>query len=112
MWGAEHSDTLHTATGLAVELAAVGRVEEAVVLGEEALEVQRRVWVSDHPGTLSTANNLAVHLRDTGRVEEARVLGEETLERRRVLGEDHPETQRTAGWLASLGEEPESPGAG
>ncbi|MER6186449.1 tetratricopeptide repeat protein [Streptomyces sp. NPDC001652] len=84
-----------------------------MVLGEETVEVMRRVLGAEHPHTLSTANNLAVHLRDTGLVEEARVLGEETLERRRrLLGEDHADTQRTAGWLESLGEEPESPGAG
>ncbi|MEU9918080.1 FxSxx-COOH system tetratricopeptide repeat protein [Streptomyces sp. NPDC051001] len=111
--GVEHPDALSTASNLAGDLAAVGRVGEAVVLGEETVEVMRRVLGAEHPHTLSTANNLAVHLWDTGRAEEARVLGEETLERRRrLLGEDHPDTQRTAGWLASLGEEPESPGAG
>ncbi|MCX5357206.1 tetratricopeptide repeat protein [Streptomyces sp. NBC_00124] len=67
----------------------------------------------DHPDTLSTAYNLAVDLADVGRVEEALALGEETLERRRrVLEEGHPDTQKTARWLESLGEEPETPGAG
>ncbi|WP_405653567.1 FxSxx-COOH system tetratricopeptide repeat protein [Streptomyces sp. NBC_00019] len=111
--GLEHPSTLLTATGLAVWLAGVGRVEEAVVLGEETLEVQRRVLGLEHPSTLLTVSNLAVDLADAGRVREARALGEDTLERRRrVLGEDHPDTQRTAGWLESLGEEPETPGAG
>ncbi|MCX5336502.1 FxSxx-COOH system tetratricopeptide repeat protein [Streptomyces sp. NBC_00140] len=111
--GLEHPDSLGTASNLAVDLASVGRVGEAVVLGEETLEVRRRVLGLEHPDSLGTASNLAVDLAAAGRVREARVLGEETLEgRRRVLGEGHPETQRTAGWLASLGEEPESPGAG
>ncbi|WP_323185099.1 FxSxx-COOH system tetratricopeptide repeat protein [Streptomyces sp. NBC_00140] len=111
--GSEHPDTLITAANQAISLAAVGRVGEAVVLGEETLEVQRRVLGWEHPETLITASNLAVDLADAGRVREARVLGEETLEgRRRVLGEGHPDTQRTAGWLESLGEEPESAGAG
>lgn len=68
---------------------------------------------TEHPDTLSTADNLAVHLWDVGRVGEARVPGEETLERRpRVLGEDHPETRRTAAWLAELGAEQEEPRSG
>ncbi|WP_410099268.1 tetratricopeptide repeat protein [Streptomyces sp. STR69] len=38
-----------------------------------------------------------------GRVEEALELGEDTLaRRRRVLGEDHPDTLRTARLLDSL----------
>ncbi|WUE87829.1 FxSxx-COOH system tetratricopeptide repeat protein [Streptomyces sp. NBC_00490] len=111
--GPEHPDTLRTAYNLAIRLAEVGRVEAAVVLGEETLAARRRVLGLEHPHTLSTAYNLAVDLMAVGRVGEARVLGEETLEvRRQVLGEGHPDTQRTADWLASLGEEPESPGAG
>ena len=75
--------------------------------------VHQGVLGLDHPDTLSTAYNLAVDLVAVGRVGEARVLGEETLEgRRRVLGEGHPDTQKTACGLASLGEEPETPGAG
>ncbi|MER6187665.1 FxSxx-COOH system tetratricopeptide repeat protein [Streptomyces sp. NPDC001652] len=111
--GADHPDTLSTVSNLSNRLAAVGRVEEAVVLGEEALEARRRVLGLEHPDTLRTAHNLAVRLAAVGRVEEAQVLGEDTLSRRRrVLGEEHPDTRRTAGWLESLGEEPESPGAG
>jgi hypothetical protein len=68
---------------------------------------------SEHPATLRAATGLAVRLWEVGRVEEAVVLGEETLEvQRRVLGEDHPAPRRTAGWLESLSEEPESPGVG
>ncbi|WP_097275904.1 tetratricopeptide repeat protein [Streptomyces sp. TLI_55] len=70
--GVEHPDTLRTATGLAADLADVGRVEEAVDLGEETLGVQRRVLGVEHPNTLATAHNLAVRLAAVGRVEEAR----------------------------------------
>ncbi|GAA3071330.1 hypothetical protein GCM10010448_62680 [Streptomyces glomeratus] len=48
-----------------------------------------------------TASNLAVRLAVLGRTEEARTLGEDTLtRRRRVLGEDHPDTLATASNLA------------
>ncbi|MEU9917772.1 FxSxx-COOH system tetratricopeptide repeat protein [Streptomyces sp. NPDC051001] len=111
--GLEHPDTLSSASNLAVDLAGVGRVEEAVVLGQEALAGRRRVLGVEHPDTLRTAYNLALWLADVGRVGEAVVLGEETLEvQRGALGEGHADTQRTAGWLESLGEAPESPGAG
>lgn len=71
------------------------------------------MWGAEHPETLATASNLVIRLADVGRVGETRVLGEETLERRlRVLGEDHPETRRTATWLAELGAEQEEPSVG
>ena len=46
----------------------------------------------DHPDTLRTANNLAVDLRNLGEHQAARELDEDILARRRVLGEDHPDT--------------------
>jgi hypothetical protein len=91
-------------------LAAVGRVGEALVLGEETLEVRRRVLGVEHPDTLRTAYNLAISLADVGRVEEALALGEQTLERRRrVLGEDHAETRRAAAWLEKMGMKQDKP---
>ncbi|MFI6401421.1 FxSxx-COOH system tetratricopeptide repeat protein [Streptomyces sp. NPDC050548] len=95
--GGDAPETLIAAINLAVRLADVGRVEEAVVLGEETLARQRRVLGEYHPDTLITASNLVAHLADVGRVEDALVLGEDTLaRRRRVLGVDHPNTLITA----------------
>ena len=63
--------------------------------------------------TLLTAYNLSIDLASVGRVREACVLGEETLERRRrVLGEDHPDTRRTAVWVEGLVKGQGEPGAG
>ncbi|OPG04717.1 hypothetical protein B1R27_23865 [Streptomyces sp. GKU 895] len=59
MLGAEHPDTLSTAANLAVDLADVGRVQEARVLGEETLERRRRVLGEDHVETRRTARWLA-----------------------------------------------------
>jgi hypothetical protein len=51
----------------------------------------------DHPGTLTAATALAVVLRGLDEYGAARELDEDTLARwRRVLGDDHPNTQRTA----------------
>ncbi|MFJ9628959.1 FxSxx-COOH system tetratricopeptide repeat protein [Streptomyces sp. NPDC101175] len=99
--GVEDPETLLAASSLANRLADVGRVEEAVVLGEGTLARLRRVLSEDHPSALITASNLVNHLAEVGRLEEAVVLGEGTLARqRRVLGEDHPDTLATASNLA------------
>ncbi|MDV9175899.1 FxSxx-COOH system tetratricopeptide repeat protein, partial [Streptomyces sp. W16] len=99
--GEDDPETLIAASNLAIRLADVGRVEEAVVLGEGTLARRRRVLGEDHPNTLIAASNLANRLADVGRVEEAVVLGEGTLAgQRRVLGEDHPNTLITASNLA------------
>jgi hypothetical protein len=55
----------------------------------------------DDPGTLDAANIVAIIVWETVRYGEARELDEDTLaRRRRVLGEDHPATQRSARNLA------------
>jgi Tetratricopeptide repeat len=49
-----------------------------------------------------SANTMTVILRGLDQNEAARDLGEDTLaRRRRVLGEDHPDTQRSAARLAA-----------
>jgi hypothetical protein len=48
-----------------------------------------------------------------GQTREAHTLAEDTLTRqRRVLGEDHPNTLRTARFLAQLDKAPEDPVTG
>ena len=77
--GEDHPDTLASANGLAISLRAVGGL----------------------PGTLtssaSSASNLAVIVGHPGEHQAARELAEDTLaRRRRVLGEDHPDTGASA----------------
>jgi hypothetical protein len=65
---------------------------------------------------LSSANNLAADLRALGEVQAARDLDQATLEsRRRVLGENHPDTLSSANNLAAdlraLGEADDDAGA-
>ena len=80
-----------SATGLAIDLRALGEHQAARELDEDTLARNRRVLGEDHPSTLTTATNLAVDLRALSDHQTARELDEDTLARkRRVLGEDHP----------------------
>ena len=87
-----------------------------VQLDEDTLARRRRDLGEDHPDTLAAASNLAVSLRAAGEYpgtlisastwppageQAARELDEDTLaRRRRVLGEDHPDTLASAHGLA------------
>ena len=102
--GADHPDTLDSATHLTIILWALGHwhYERARQLGEDTLARCRRVLGNDHPHTLRSATHLAFILRELGHYEQARQLAEDTLARcRRVLGNDHPHTLRSAALLSS-----------
>jgi tetratricopeptide (TPR) repeat protein len=95
--GADHPDTLESASNLAHDLWELGHYEQARQLGEDTLTRQRRVLGEDHPDAQRTATILTFALWALGQYEQAHQLGEDTLTRqRRVLGEDHPDTLRTA----------------
>jgi hypothetical protein len=115
--GEDHPDTLAAASNLAVSLRAAGEYQAARELGEDTLARRRRVLGEDHPDTLASADGLAISLRAVGGLpgalaaasnlaaivrhrgeyQAARELGEDTLaRRRRVLGEDHPDTGASA----------------
>jgi hypothetical protein len=72
---------LSTADGLAISLRGVG----------------------GYPGALAAASNLATIVLHRGEYQAARELGEDTLaRRRRVLGEDHPDTGASAAFAFFL----------
>src|SRR4029077_9201423 len=74
-----HPDTLASAHGLAISLRAVG----------------------GHSGTLTSASKLAASVGHPGEYQAARELeGDPLARRRRVLGEDHPDTLASAHGLA------------
>jgi hypothetical protein len=118
--GEDHPDTLAAASGLAVSLRAAGEYQAARELDEDTLARRRHVLGEDHPDTLAAASGLAISLRAVGghpgtvtsagnlasighpgEYQAARELGEDTLaRRRRVLGEDHPDTLTSAHGLA------------
>jgi Tetratricopeptide repeat len=59
----------------------------------------------EHPDTLDSAGSLSSTLYELGRYEPAHQLAKDTLTRcRRVLGEDHPHTLRSATTLRELGQ--------
>jgi hypothetical protein len=64
--GADHPDTLGSASNLAVGLSELGRVDEALALDRDILDRKRRVLGVDHPDTLASANYLADDLRQLG----------------------------------------------
>lgn len=69
-------------SNLAVDLRALGRVEEALALDEDTLDRRRRVLGEDHPDTLLSASNLAVDLRRLRRTKEAKALDAYVRQRR------------------------------
>ena len=101
--GAEHPNTLKSASNLATVLDRQGEVSEATRIHRETLEVQRRVLGAEHLDTLTSANNLAAVLKAQGEFPEAARIHRETLEvRRRVLGAEHPGTRMSACDLAEV----------
>ncbi len=79
--GDDHSDTLGSASNLAVNLRQLGEVGEARTLDEDTLARRRRTLGDDHPDTLRSANNLAIDLRELGEVAAAEALEEEVRRR-------------------------------
>ncbi|MFG2043287.1 FxSxx-COOH system tetratricopeptide repeat protein [Dactylosporangium sp. NPDC048998] len=77
-----------TAGGLAADLRALGRYEEARALAEETYARAQRTFGDEHDRTLLAANNVAVSLRLVGDFKGAAAYDEDTLaRRRRIFGE-------------------------
>jgi tetratricopeptide (TPR) repeat protein len=99
--GVDHPDTLASANNLAINLRALGQLEQARDLDQDSLERRRRTLGDNHPDTLVSANGLANGLRALGQLEQARDLDQDSLERRRrTLGDNHPDTLVSASNLA------------
>ena len=93
--GPDHPYAIIATINLASDLAALGEIEAAVALDQDAVERGNRVLGVDHPTVLAAAFNLSLDLRAAGRYEEAEPYHGPTLERyRRVLGEAHPGNHR------------------
>jgi hypothetical protein len=99
--GAEHPDTLTSASNLASYLASQGKYADAERIEREVLGVRKRVLGAEHPSTLASANNLAASLEGQGKYAEAERIWREVLGvLKRVLGAEHPDTLRSASSLA------------
>jgi tetratricopeptide (TPR) repeat protein len=99
--GEDNPETLAVASGLALNLRALGQYEQAHHRGEDTFTRYRRVLGDDHPHTLTSASNFAMNLWDLEQYEASRQLMEDTLAScRRLLGGDHPDTLISASNLA------------
>ncbi|WP_426505190.1 FxSxx-COOH system tetratricopeptide repeat protein [Dactylosporangium sp. McL0621] len=82
-----------TAGGVAADLRALGRYDEARELAEDTYSRAQRTFGDEHDKTLLAANNLAVSLRLVGDFRAAAAYDEDTLARRRSnFGDEHPHT--------------------
>jgi serine/threonine protein kinase/tetratricopeptide (TPR) repeat protein len=101
--GDEHPDTLKAMNNLGNLLHARGKLAEAEPYLSDALDTSRRVLGNDHPNTLTSINNMGALLWGQGlqaqgpyaqdKLAEAEPYFREALDkRRRLLGDDHPDT--------------------
>ena len=92
---------------------AQGDLAGARKIGEQVLDLLRRVLGEEHPDTLTSMNNMAQTLGSQGDLPGARKIQEQVLGvRRRVLGEEHPDTLTSMNNLAlTLGAQGDLPGA-
>ena len=79
-FGADHPDTLTSASNLALNLWWLGEYQRARALDEDTLTRRRRILGDDHPDTLTSASQLANDLFGLGNYRQARELQEETLQ--------------------------------
>jgi hypothetical protein len=84
--GAEHFDTLTSATGLAYALGKMGELEEAAQLHRQTFEVRTRILGEEHPDSLMSAHALAWVLSGQGGHTEAAKLRREALVAQSVVG--------------------------
>ena len=103
VFGPEHVNTLIGRQNLARTLAALGRMEEAEPHWLAALPGLKAALTNPHPLVGHVHQSYAIALAENQRPLEAIT---QLLESHRhlsaTLGDAHPETQRTIGWLAGL----------
>ena len=99
--GPHHPHTLASRNNLARAYQETGRLDDAIILYEQTLEVSTRVLGPHHPHTLASRNNLASAYRDAGRLDESITLHEQNLKDfENLLGPHHPHTLASRNNLA------------
>jgi serine/threonine protein kinase len=84
--GASHPDTLVAMDNLALAYMAAGRLDAAVRISQNTLELRQAGLPAGHPYVLTTMNNLGLAYLKFGRIQEAVALWERILE----LGRPNP----------------------
>ncbi|KAJ5919800.1 Disease resistance protein [Penicillium verhagenii] len=80
-----------------------GRLQEAEVMYDRALEGYEKVWGQEHTSTLDTVNNLGLLYADQGRLQEAEAMYERALEGyEKAWGQEHTSTLDTVNNLGNL----------
>jgi hypothetical protein len=98
--GAEHPDTLTSASHLTSTLSNLGKHVEAERIIRQVLAAERRALGAEHPDTLTSQSNLAVCLMHQGNYAEVEDLLQDLAPlQSRVLGADHPNTRNTVAGL-------------
>ncbi len=100
---------MKTTSHLATTVFQLGQVMEACELRRHILGVRNRTLGPDDLTTLSSLENLARTLQWLDEADEAKVIYESLLAKRvRLLGADHPDTQRTREILVEINEDLDS----
>ncbi len=98
----DHPRTLIAMNNLARSYLAAKKVDQAVVLFEEALKLRKARFPADHPETLTCINNLGAAYNAAGKLDLAVPMLEEALKLTEIkLGPDHPNTLFCMNNLAS-----------
>lgn len=99
--GTDNTETLLSATILALVLQDQGKYNESEILSRRVLEGEEKELGHSHPSTLTSVNNLALVLYYQGKYKEAEELNRRALkDMERQLGESHPSTLMSLSNLA------------
>ena len=91
------------ASRLILLLKKMGKLREARLLSEEALQARRATLGDRHPSTLSSIHRMGLLLKEMGKLDEARPLLEEAAHLgKAAMGERHPDTLIFAADLDAL----------
>jgi serine/threonine protein kinase len=99
--GPNHQDILYTTNALAQCYLDADKIDQALLMFEEAYRLDQVIYGPDHPNTLATMHNLARCCSQDGKWDKAVSLLEECYKRTRAkLGPNHPSTLTCMGSLA------------
>ena len=102
VFGEDHPGTLDTMGNLGLALFNKGNFDDAFVIQHETWISRKRFGV-DHPDTLESAYHTSNTLFRQGKLDEAYLIQQETLfTQKQVLGENHPQTIKSANGLLRI----------
>jgi tetratricopeptide (TPR) repeat protein len=101
--GVDGADKATLLNNIASVLRDQGRLDEALEMHRQAMDIRKRALGEDHPLYASDLNNIALVLRAKGRLDEALDMHREALDiDKRALGEDHPDVAGDLNNIASV----------